>query len=81
MTCKAHPELSGALFVRKYDEQKSGSGARKRCPNLENVLNKKAPNYLRDFLLSIVRNYFTNSTSVEDFPVTLSSFFLPLRKS
>ena len=27
---KLHPDLNGALFVRRYDEQKSGSGRRKR---------------------------------------------------
>jgi len=27
--CEARPDLSGALFVRRDDEQKSGNGGRK----------------------------------------------------
>ena len=26
------PDLSGALFTRRYDEQKSGNGGRKKAP-------------------------------------------------
>ena len=29
---KLHPDLNGALFVRRYDEQKSGSGGRMKAP-------------------------------------------------
>ena len=31
--CEARPDLSGALFARRHDEQKSGNGGRKKAPN------------------------------------------------
>ena len=39
MLCeKLRPGLNGALFVRRYDEQKSGSGGRKRRHKKNNKL-------------------------------------------
>ncbi len=29
------PGLSGALFVRRHDEQKSGNGVRKKAPKIK----------------------------------------------
>ena len=35
--CEARPDLSGALFARRHDEQKSGNGGRKCAPKKKKV--------------------------------------------